>query len=420
MVWKFIMLPVLFFICSWLLCVPGQAVHAACLDYSNLIKNGGYGIADSSGNVTDGCNLDTAYIPASVVKILTALSAFRILGPAYRFTTEFYLDDNQVLYIKGYGDPLLLSEDVRRIASRLKTQQLKHIRGLFIDNSEYALDDVPPGSSNSSNAYDAPVAATSVNFNSLPVRVDTRGRVFSSEPQTPWLPLMQEIGHGRKPGTHRVNICVGGCRPKTTAARYTSELFIGVFKDIGITVSGESGARTVPAIAKRIFVYRNPRTLEEVVKNMLYYSSNFIANQLFLACGAKRFGYPATWEKSATAIQDVLQEALGGDMSDAAEVVDGAGLSRQNKMSVRSMLKILEVFVPYKLLLRKYRGVLAKTGTLQGVYNYAGYFPDGNPYVIFLNQSGNNRATLLDRLKIGHLEDNLFSQGQWINKTNYN
>ncbi len=417
MVRKFLILPVFFFIAS---CFPLQAVHAACRDYSTFIKSGGYGIADSFGNVVDGCNLDTAYIPASVVKIVTALSALQILGPAYRFTTEFYLDDKQILYIKGYGDPLLLSEDVRRIVTQLKTQQVGHIKGIFIDNSVYAFDGVPPGSSNSSNAYDAPVAATSVNFNSLPVRVDSRRRVFSSEPQTPWLPFMNEVGKGRKPGIHRVNICVGGCRPQTAAARYTSELFLALFKEVGILVSGETGVRSVPTTAQCIFIYKNPRTLEEVVKNMLYYSSNFIANQLFLACGAKRFGYPATWEKSATAIQQVLHEALGGDMSDAAAVVDGAGLSRQNRMSVRSMLKILKVFTPHKLLLRKYRGVLAKTGTLQGVYNYAGYFPDGHPYVIFLNQPENNRASILDRLKTGHLEEGLFSQGQWINKANYN
>ena len=417
---KFIRRTGLFFITFSSLCFFCQPGHAACQDYSSLIKNGGYGIADRSGHVVDGCNLDTAYIPASLVKIITALAAFKILGPTYQFTTAFYLDDNQVLYIKGYGDPLLLSEDVRRIAVRLIIQQVEHIRGLFIDNSQYALDGVPPGSCNSSNAYDAPVAATSVNFNSLPLRVDSRGRVFSSESQTPWLPFMKEIGKGRKPGTHRVNICVGGCQPQTAAARYTSELFLAIFKKEGITVSGESGVRPVPVTAKRIFVYRNPRPLEEIVKNMLHYSSNFIANQLFLACGAKRFGYPATWEKSATAIQQVLQEALGGDTSDAAVIVDGAGLSRQNRMSVRSMLKILKVFTPYKLLLRKYRGVLVKTGTLQGVYNYAGYFSNGNPYVIFLNQPGNNRAPLLDWLKRGHLEKKLFSQGPVTNKTNSN
>ena len=57
-------------------------------------------------------NADTLLIPASTLKILTALTAFYYLGEDYRFRTEFYVDAESNLKIKGYGDPLLISETV--------------------------------------------------------------------------------------------------------------------------------------------------------------------------------------------------------------------------------------------------------------------------------------------------------------------
>src|SRR6185503_9383536 len=44
--------------------------------------------------------------PASTMKLVTTYAALELLGPAYRWKTEAYLDgDNLVL--KGYGDPKL-------------------------------------------------------------------------------------------------------------------------------------------------------------------------------------------------------------------------------------------------------------------------------------------------------------------------
>ena len=44
--------------------------------------------------------------PASVMKLVTTYSALELLGPAYRWKTEAYVDGNDVV-LKGYGDPKL-------------------------------------------------------------------------------------------------------------------------------------------------------------------------------------------------------------------------------------------------------------------------------------------------------------------------
>lgn len=377
-----------------------QDCYGTCREFSGVIENGGYGIADFSGNIIDGCNLDEIYIPASTVKIITALTAYDILGPSYRFSTEFYLDQERALYIKGYGDPLLISEAVKEISGTLKQRGVNRVSGIFVDNSVYGIASMPPGSRLSSNAYDAPVASTSVNFNTLPIEIDTRGRAFSSERQTPFVPLMREMSAKRGKGKYRINICSGGCRfPQNKAARYTGELFAAFLRQAGVQVGNELGMRAVPAEAARVYTHVSEKSLDEILRKMLHYSSNFIANQLFLTCGAVEYGYPATWEKGAAAVRKVLSERLGEETADQVVMVDGAGLSRENRMSAGAMLKVLEAFSQHASLLDKRRGVFAKTGTLKGVYNYAGYLNEETAYVILLNQRENRREQVLDRLK---------------------
>ncbi len=80
-----------YFLCCllavFLLAATNQnALAAGCPPpYAGLIQNGAYAVADLQGNVVEGCNLDTPYIPASILKLPTALA---ILGPDYRFKTE--------------------------------------------------------------------------------------------------------------------------------------------------------------------------------------------------------------------------------------------------------------------------------------------------------------------------------------------
>ena len=99
------------------------------------------------------------------------------------------------------------------------------------------------------------------------------------------------------------------------------------------------------------------------------------------------------------AVHQELVRQLGTSTAAAIVQVEGAGLSRQNRVTARAMLQVLARFRPSAELLKKERGTLLKTGTLTGVYNYAGYLPDGKAFVILLNQQGNSRAAILERLQ---------------------
>ncbi|MGA7279461.1 MAG: D-alanyl-D-alanine carboxypeptidase, partial [Desulfocapsaceae bacterium] len=101
---------------------------------------------------------DQHFIPASIVKIATALTVLEILGPDHRLKTEFFLRDQSILCIKGYGDPFfvseIVSETVTAISASLKDRGINEIDDLILDESFFALEQsYPAGSEQSDNPY---------------------------------------------------------------------------------------------------------------------------------------------------------------------------------------------------------------------------------------------------------------------------
>ena len=81
---------------------------------------------------------------------------------------------------------------------------------------------------------------------------------------------------------------------------------------------------------------------------------------------------------------------------------EGSGLARENKMTARAMMRILHLSASYHRLLPEHEGLPVKSGTLTGVYAYAGYHVGAqsvDPFVIILNQPKNTRAALLRLLR---------------------
>jgi len=393
LLWLLLLVPLLF-------TVERRVGHATCRTIADLAAQGAYGVADAGGQIVDSCNPDRYLVPASVLKIATVSAALHILGPDYRFPTEFYLDRHDNLTIKGFGDPTLVSEEIIGIVEQLRHKGLRQVQTLYVDTSAFALIAQVPGQEDSDNPYDAPVGPLSVNFNSVPIKKDKTGHVVSDESQTPTLPIMQELGGKQPIGRSRVNICAHGCNADTRMAQYAGELFRALLQQGGIPVAALGGIRSVPAQgATLLYTHRSTQTLTAISRSTLHYSSNFMANLVFLACGTKQFGYPATWKKAEQAVHRELSLQLGSTTAERIVQVEGAGLSRDNRVTVRAMLQLLTRFRPQAELLKKERGVAIKTGTLTGVYNLAGYLPDGQAFVILLNQQTNNRAAVLERLK---------------------
>ncbi len=85
-------------------------------------------VADPEGRTIVSKNKNKKLVPASILKLFTSLSAFHYLGPDFRYATEFYLDSHSNLKIKGFGDPLLISEIVNDISAHLADVDRKFYR----------------------------------------------------------------------------------------------------------------------------------------------------------------------------------------------------------------------------------------------------------------------------------------------------
>ena len=356
-----------------------------------LVDHGGY-LVRCRGREVAALNPDAPLVPASTAKLVTALAALETLGPDFRFPTSFFLGRDGRLRIRGHGDPFMVSEEVRLVADELFARGVRRLRGIDIDTAMFALPRVPPWNGASLNPYDAVNSALAVNFNTVFVELEG-GRVVSAEKQTPTLPLMAGFAARLEPGKpQRFNVTAEGAG---LGREYARQLFAAILAERGIEV----GPGPVPAAAAStpILVHRSSRRLEEVVRAMLLYSNNFIANQLFLFLGMKRYGPPATWDKGRRAMRAFLDKTLPADGS--VRLVEGSGLSRQNRISCRGLVRILERFRPYAGLLPRKKGFLLKSGTMTGVYAYAGYLRGREaPFALILNQEENRRDALLQEL----------------------
>ncbi len=326
---------------------------------------------------------DTPRVPASTMKLLTAFAALETWGRDYRFETDFYRDEADWLWVKGYADPYLVSEELDRIVAALQSKGVREVAGIGLDDSFFGPDVEIAGRSSSDNPYDAPVTALAANFNTLNL-VREGDQVRSAEPQTPLTATARRFGLAGGPGKQRVNL-----REHDTAVRYVGELLAAKLTGAGIRVGEPRRNAPVPRQAQRLYRHINSRTLAQMVEPMLKYSNNFVANALFLRLAQPEGKGQVTMTAARRAMTDFSRKRFG--WSDVV-IEDGAGLSRGNRLSARQLVDLLDAFVPYRDLLAAQDGnpnVRAKTGTLRGVSTYAGYVRrDGRwaSFALLINQ----------------------------------
>jgi D-alanyl-D-alanine carboxypeptidase/D-alanyl-D-alanine-endopeptidase (penicillin-binding protein 4) len=375
---------------AFLLCIflaGGAAdLHAASLkELQRLIgENDAVLIASPRGEVLFEKNAGKKLIPASTLKIFTSLVALHYLGPEFRFTTEFYLDRDDNLKIKGYGDPLLLSETLREIAIAL-SPMLGSFNHLILDDSFFSGQVLVPGATPSYQPYDAVNGALCVNFNTVSFKRVNRTYV-SDEEQTPLLPFVEKrisassLERGRIILSHQEN----------EATLYAGHLFKYFLTQAGIKSQGEIRLGHVKQNDDRlIFTHTSPFPVKQSIGKLLEFSNNFIANQLLVACGAKAYGAPGSLDKGVMAASTYAKEVLKTNTLSFAE---GSGISRRNELTAAIMLRILNEFESYHHLLRQEGKEFFKTGTLDGIRTRAGYIADGKGelyrFVVMMNTKG--------------------------------
>jgi serine-type D-Ala-D-Ala carboxypeptidase/endopeptidase (penicillin-binding protein 4) len=350
-----------------LLLLPAEALAGAKEKLAALAPSGLVLVMDEQGNELVAQNADKPFVPASVTKIVTAWLAMEVLGADYRFQTRFYLDTNRVLYIRGGGDPFLISEELAQLASALVAAIGKQpLSGIVLDASYYPSNIRIPGIENTDEAYDALNAALAVNFNTI--HAVRKGKtVRSAEEQTPITPLAisQFLARGAQ-GRSRISLT----QDPAVGLQYAGELIAAFIERAGSSVKGKISTGAVPVGLEPVYVHRQSRTLSTILEGLLRDSNNYIANQVFLEIGGHRLGGPVSLEKSLQVANEML---VRQGLTESIQLREGSGISRGNRFTARGLTQLLDLFELHATLLRSGDGALFKTGTFSGVSTLAGY-----------------------------------------------
>ena len=364
-----------------------EAVNIGLLDKffetEKLTQSDAVLVVDEQDNIIYQWRPDESMVPASLLKLVTAYLAIKKWGLEHTFYTDFYRVDDQ-LWIKGYGDPYLVSEELDRLASQLTLLDVSWVNSIHIDSS-YFVNEKAPGRSQVDDPYNAPLSAVAANFNTVMLQ-KVNGSIKSAESQTPLTPLVVELarsvkGWSTKP--KRINLVNG-----VNAQRNTGQILLA---KLGLTSSPILVEQVLPEGALLFHRYQNSHAVDDIVRGMLKYSNNFMANQLFLSLADDLEKENALTKRvSFSSASDYAQQSLSDAFSwQEHQIVEGSGLSRENRLTALQVNDLLKALEPNKQLFKKVKhshaDIRAKTGTLDGVRSYAGYidFPKKSYRFVF-------------------------------------
>ena len=312
---------------------------------------------------------DAKMIPASITKLITSATALVKLGAGFQFNTIIYTDDFKMkdgvisgnIYIKGYGDPDLKSDDLSQLATEIAKLGIKTIVGNMIYDESY-LDD---------------------NYRGLKSK-------FASDTDPQYWPYVSALNIDKNTGVKN-------------PAFYTANIFVNALSDAGIEFKGIIIQGNVPQGAKELA--RKQRSLISVIKRMNKESDNHSAITLFKVLGAELRSVPGTLENGAEVVTDFLT-SIGVSRSEY-NIYEGSGLTRYNQVTSNLYIQLLKYFYDrvddfdtfYNTLpiggvdgtlknrmkgTEAEKNVHAKTGTLNRVSSLAGYAVDrDNELIIF-------------------------------------
>ena len=375
------------------------------LQYFSKLSNAGLLMLDAKDRPIKSRHANKAYIPASTTKLVTAWLALNHWGENHRFKTNFYWDaQTKTLFIKGSGDPFLISEEIKVIANNLKRKGIQQVNRIVLDTSLFKDGLIMPGTGRTNNPYDAVPSAIAANFNTINVKRVNR-QIRTAEAQTPLTRFARYKAKQYKFKNKKLRINTG--RKPKDAAIYFAEI-LSVFMRLQ-NPSIEFG--NVPSVLTQqpFYVHYNSKTVGEMIKPMMKYSTNFIANQLVLKMSQEVYKRPANKADVAAFMKNTLLQRFP-HWGNRFSFKDGAGLSRGNRISPSQLVDLLNDFKQWAYLLPEIeKNVYAKSGTLNGVSTLAGYIKRYNqyePFAIMMNQRVPYRLRNKIARELSRIQDN--------------
>lgn len=419
------------------------------------------------------------FIPASVTKVVTAVMALKALGPAYRYTTEIRWAPGESaevakdLIVIADGDPQTGRENeadgpsrarIRELVQKLKDQGVQKIVGkLRLVSADPRKDRAAAYDGYQPEDYISCYGAISQTFN---YRRNCASFVVTDKSEAKWgdsnvvFPFKLSIQSGKRASLipipqfgspHLVSSYLiegtWGSKSKDewltlpvseTKAWFGNTLLSEMSKQ-GIEVSGvktilPQGEEELELLEARealvSFVRVESDPMSDLIRLMNKPSDNFLADSIFKAL-ANKYSERDIQKASARAVHegilDIFTKAGQPELAKEIVLFDGAGLTRNNRVTPRAFLMLLKEFSRDALfpalweslpiagvdgtLKNRMKGseaegkARAKTGTLKGAYQLAGYIPrfassgeikEYVPFVILSATTPDNKTKVRD------------------------
>jgi len=305
--------------------------------------------------------------PGSVMKLVTTYAALELLGPAYRWKTEVYLEGND-LVLKGSGDPKLNYESFWMLLRALRARGVREIRGdVVLDRSAFAPVALELIDDEVFRPYNVAPDALLVNFKSLRFVFfpqDGKARLLL-EPHLPGLEVLNGLRltdgacadgrafrdligasfQSRPPRATFTGFYPVSCgeRELNVALHHPDDYVAGMIRllwtEMGGTWSGRVREGTVLPTATLVHTHESG-PLGEIVRDINKFSNNVMARQLYLTLAAARGGTPAQPETAARVIAQWL--ALKNISAKDVVIENGSGLSRNERASAATLMALLQ------------------------------------------------------------------------------
>lgn len=391
-------------------------------------------------------NGQTFMLPASTQKVFTALAAKLALGDEFRFETSLQtqgkVQNNQLdgdLIVKFTGDPDLTTGQLYGLFATLKKQGVNQINGnLILDTSVFASHDRGSGWiwNDLTMCFNSPPAAVNLDNNCFYVNLDANKSVgefvqFNVPTQYP----IQVFGQVRVVGAEEAPYCqldavvhdnnryqIKGCIARQTKPfglsfavqdtdAYAAAIVQRQLRQTGIQFSGQVQQPHQPQQGT-VLAQHLSKPLPELIKKMMKKSDNQIADSLFRTIAYHTFKRPASFQLGSLALKRILSTQAKIKFGHSI-IADGSGLSRHNLVDPNTMLQALNYIARNEDKLHLMdsfpvagvdgtisgrgslinpplvKNVLAKTGSLKGVYNLAGFMTNARgeriAFVQFIN-----------------------------------
>jgi D-alanyl-D-alanine carboxypeptidase/D-alanyl-D-alanine-endopeptidase (penicillin-binding protein 4) len=407
-----------------------------------------------SGKIIFAKNENIGLAPASTLKTITAATAFSVLGKDFKYQTTLGYSGkitNGVLQgdliIIGGGDPTLGSwryeqskenNILTQWANAIKAAGITKIEGSIIgDDGLFGTQSIPEGWiwQDIGNYYGAGTSALTWRENQFDVHLKPGNStndpvsILKTVPAMPYLTLINELKTGTSGsgdntyaflppytnlaylrGTWGLGIGKTGISLALPDPAYETAFRLkDTLQRLNISVTGEpstarrlnSVGKSVPKITQQLNVVSSP-SLSEIVYWFNKKSINLYGEQL-LKTMALKLGKTPTNNSSEVVINFWANKGVD---KKALNILDGSGLSPGTRVTTLAMASILfqaqkeDWFAAYYNSFPDNNGMKLKSGSINDVSAYAGYYTDknGNKYIAVININNYNGGGISKKL----------------------